>query len=120
MSDTTTTAGLPSNVTLPAGLGIVFFNENNRAGAILRIDGADTRIYGSWNEAVVNLAGDDGALMLERVNPSSEKHPVARGTLMLKGTVKRIVGFRAKLEDGTTVLGLSEAMAKTPVVSCPW
>lgn len=119
MNDATTN-GLPTNVALPPGLGLVFFNEANRAGAILRIGDAETRIYGSWNESVVNLSGENGALMLERVNPASEKHPVARGTLMHGGAVKKVVGFRAKLEDGTVVLGLSEAVAKTPVVSCPW
>ena len=101
--------------------GLVFFNANGAAGAIVRLNGAERRLFGTYDDSVVELADKAGnSIMLRRLERESEKHPAARGTISFEGTGKAIVAFINQTPEGRRVLGISEALKPAEPADVNW
>lgn len=102
--------------------GLVFFNADGAtASALVSLDGGDQRrLRGTCSPSGADLSNGDDSLTLKTIaNRKSDRHPAARGTLVIGGVKTQVAGFLNSLESGEVVIGL-KADELPALGSCPW
>jgi hypothetical protein len=104
------------------GLGLVFFQADGAVGGFVR-DGSDQfSVRGTFQGDHVVLDGPSHRIAYSKIEQRTDRHPVAKGTLLDKrtGVQHPIAVFRNTLEDGRVVHGLSLSGTDAKVVDAPF
>jgi hypothetical protein len=112
-----------SNDNVAAGLGVITFFDNGECTALLRPISQDAWHRGKYvGGHGVDIETDAVSLALRVLDKPTDKGPRLRGYLTVKetGERKRVVAWRASLEDGTPCLGLSEDAPMPQRIAAPF
>lgn len=104
------------------GLGIVFFNEGGRIGALVKVNGAQLTLRGTYDAGRLEAADPNGGIVLKmlRKPDAAANQPKAEGVLTIAGESQPVVGWINATEAGTKILGLSKPGPLPSAVDCPW